>query len=367
MLLGLIGCNGNQLAEQVFSPDPELQTPTPSIPRETPQLVLPGAFPSTIPVYPEAQLKAIAPNLDATQGRVTWESTDPVNLIQNYYQSQLTSANWNVTTDESDYSLTATKDDLELELSLNPSTSLTEIVVAYQSVEEEQQQPQTTQPSNNNNTISDIDAIPPQHQEYIQDLANLGLFSDLKDGFKPNQVITRREYARWLLTAHNLLYSDSPGQQINRVSQATQTAFEDITPDDPDFPIIQGLAEAGIIPSPLTGDTNASQFRPEDPLTRADLIAWKVPLDYRRALPPASIEDIRETWGFQDVNLIDPEARQALYIDEQNGSRANVRRAFGYTTLFQPDKTVTRSEAAAVLWYFGYQNQGISAAELNSQ
>jgi len=37
---------------------------------------------------------------------------------------------------------------------------------------------------------------------------------------------------------------------------------------------------------------------------------------------------------------------------------------FGYTTLFQPKKPVTRAEAAASLWYFGFQGDGITAKEI---
>ena len=53
-----------------------------------------------------------------------------------------------------------------------------------------------------------------------------------------------------------------------------------------------------------------------------------------------------------------------LYADHQNGDKANIRRVLGYTTLFQPKKPVSRSEAAAALWYFGYQGDGLSAADV---
>ncbi|MGB3642768.1 MAG: S-layer homology domain-containing protein, partial [Rivularia sp. (in: cyanobacteria)] len=49
--------------------------------------------------------------------------------------------------------------------------------------------------------------------------------------------------------------------------------------------------------------------------------------------------------------------------DYQNGEQSNIRRVFGYTTLFQPKKAVTRAEAAAALWYFGTESEGISAKE----
>ncbi|MCA1995168.1 MAG: S-layer homology domain-containing protein, partial [Coleofasciculus sp. S288] len=45
------------------------------------------------------------------------------------------------------------------------------------------------------------------------------------------------------------------------------------------------------------------------------------------------------------------------------GEQSNIRRVFGYTTLFQPKKSVTRAEAASTLWYFGSQGEGLSARE----
>ncbi|HEY9747138.1 MAG TPA: S-layer homology domain-containing protein, partial [Allocoleopsis sp.] len=89
-----------------------------------------------------------------------------------------------------------------------------------------------------------------------------------------------------------------------------------------------------------------------------------LPLDTRQALPTASLDAVKETWGFQDAAKIDPKALRAVLADFQNGDLANIRRALGYTTLFQPKKSVTRAEAAATLWYFGSQGEGVSALEL---
>jgi hypothetical protein len=72
---------------------------------------------------------------------------------------------------------------------------------------------------------------------------------------------------------------------------------------------------------------------------------------------------VKQTWGFQDVGKIDPKALRAVLADFQSGEQSNIRRVFGYTTLFQPKKPVTRAEAAAALWYFGTQGDGVSAAD----
>lgn len=220
--------------------------------------------------------------------------------------------------------------------------------------------------------FSDLTKAPKELQQYVSDLAQLGVLtpasskdSQAKDKtlFEPNSVITRRDYVRWLVAANNRLYAAQPAKQIRVSTDAAQPAFQDVPRQDPDFPTIQGLAEAGLIPSPLTGDSTTVNFRPDAPLTREALILWKVPADTRQALPTASLDAIKQTWGFQDAARIDPKAMRAVLADFQNGDLANLRRAFGYTTLLQPKKAVTRAEAAAALWYFGFQGDGQSAQD----
>ncbi|MEM9485503.1 MAG: S-layer homology domain-containing protein, partial [Cyanobacteria bacterium P01_F01_bin.116] len=182
--------------------------------------------------------------------------------------------------------------------------------------------------------------------------------------FLPNAIITRREYARWLLAANNRFYGDQRAKKIRPAVESSQPAFQDVGVANIDFPAIQGLAEAGIIPSTLNGSTTAIKFRPDAPLTRKDLILWKVPLDQRAAIPDATATAVNEAWGFQDAGKIEPAALKAVLADHGNGDFANIRRALGYTTLFQPDKGVTRAEAAAVLWRFGKSTEGLTATEL---
>ncbi|MBW4600271.1 MAG: S-layer homology domain-containing protein [Calothrix sp. FI2-JRJ7] len=221
--------------------------------------------------------------------------------------------------------------------------------------------------------FTDINKAPQQLQRYIQDLATLGVLTTSTNQakgntntnlFEPGKVITRREYARWLIAANNAMYASNPAKQIRTVSETTQPAFTDVPKTNPDFAFIQGLAEAGIIPSTLSGDSTEVLFRPDAPLTREQLLLWKLPLDTRSALPTANLEAVKQTWGFQDAGKIDSRALRAVLADYQNGEQSNIRRVFGFTTLFQPKRTVTRAEAAAALWYFGTQGDGISAADV---
>ncbi|MGK7899896.1 MAG: S-layer homology domain-containing protein [Hormoscilla sp.] len=204
--------------------------------------------------------------------------------------------------------------------------------------------------------------IPEPLRQYVADLIELGVLTPAD--LAPDRTVMRRQYVRWLMLANNKMYAHNPGKQIRpSTSKSAEPVFQDVPRTDPDFPLIQGLAEAGILPSRLTGDGTVVLFRPDTALTRAEMILWKVPLDIRRALPTATIDTVKETWGFQDAAKIDPKSLRAVLADYQNGEKANIRRSFGYTNLFQPTKTVSAIEAAASLWYFGYQGDGISAVE----
>ncbi|MEM6251996.1 MAG: S-layer homology domain-containing protein [Cyanobacteria bacterium P01_D01_bin.156] len=243
-------------------------------------------------------------------------------------------------------------------------------LTAATTVVEEPVIPEFTQTS-----YTDIGEAPEELQQYVEDLVELDVLMliDVKadddiernpNEFLPNEVITRREYARWLLAANNRFYADQAVKKIRPAVQSSKPAFQDVGVVNIDFSAIQGLAEAGIIPSVLNGTSTAVKFRPDAPLTRKDLILWKVPLDQRAVLSTATVESVTEAWGFQDAGKIEPIALKAVLADHNNGEFANIRRALGYTTLFQPDKGVTRAEAAAVLWRFGNSTEGVTAAAL---
>ena len=210
--------------------------------------------------------------------------------------------------------------------------------------------------------FQDLDQVPAALKSWIEDLAQLGTIS-AKTGqnFQPNIPVARREYARWLLETNNRLYQDQPSRQIRLAQPSDRPSFSDIPASHPDFAIIQGLANAGLIAS---GD----RFRPNDQLSREDLIQWKIPLDLRQPLPNANLNSINQAWGFQDSDRISEVAQRAIFADAQLRDLSNIRRSFGFTTLLQPQRPVTRAEAAASLWYFGTATDGISVAKaLQSQ
>jgi hypothetical protein len=408
--------------EESLAADPKLKqnpvvfsSPPPATAIETNSTAkLPPDFPTEIPLYPNAQLIEVSGETDPSpkKVRLRWESTDPVNSVGNFYSTEFGRRNWEIVsrpTAEGQGSLVATRDNLRVTVSLSPTQKVggsTEFAIDYSKDSPEiaaSPQPNnsessasptpTPSPFNSEGTTPGSSAspksakvseqegqIPQQLRQYVADLtqlevlkvrsspraslttdsANLETASTLP---KPNKIVTRREYARWLVAANNQIYTSRQAKQIRLAVDSSEPAFSDVPKTDPDFSAIQGLAEAGVIPSSLSGETKDVKFRPDAPLTRETMILWKVPLDTRQVLPTANIEGVKEKWGFQDASKIDSQASRAVLADFNNGDLANIRRVFGFTTLFQPKKSVTRAEAAASLWYFGVQDQGLSAKD----
>lgn len=392
---------------------------------ESPEVVsqvsdLPFSFPGSFPIYPQAELQEIESQGDSS-GMLVWNTTDNRKAVADYYQAELIANDWDVIkpfTINPQRELAraiAVKNELRIELTLSPPTTKeesegknTKLAVVYHPVDEpipkssivraiDSAQPESTSESPSQPTtpqaeasetkadgsipenyfnsseedFDDLGEVPEQLQQPLASVSALGILTPYTGDanveltkFAPNQAITRAEYARWLITANNRYYSDDPGKKIYVAAKNAEPAFKDVPSSHPDFVAVQSLAEAGLIPSRLTEDSTNLLFRPDAPLIREDLVTWKVPLDTRQSLPKASIEAVEESWGFQDVASIDSSAVRALYADFQNGDRSNIRRVFGYTTLFQPKKPVTRAEAAASLGYFGFQGDGITAQEV---
>ncbi|MDH6056936.1 S-layer homology domain-containing protein [Umezakia ovalisporum] len=388
--------------------------------QKEPTVQLPSDFPSDIPLYPNAKLESVIPASSSENRVVTrWLSSDPSNFITSFYSDQFQKSDWQILqepTDDLPDTFEVRRDDLEVKVSIQPQSitnpkpdqpqTATALFIEYVSSTGAAAEPRETPSSQSKNSnvfgselpddlpkqsdntsgsqitttqksqkFNDVNAAPPELLEPIQDLAALGVLSlksqEVKNSsndsitnlFELTKNITRREYARWLVAANNAMYVNNPAKQIRLAPQSTPATFSDVPKTDIDFPVIQGLAETGLIPSPLSGDSTAVLFRPDAPLTREQLILWKIPLDTRQPLPTANLEAVNQTWGFQDTAKIDPKALRAVLADFQNGQQSNIRRVFGYTTLFQPKKPVSRGEAAAALSYFGTQDEGISAGE----
>ena len=219
--------------------------------------------------------------------------------------------------------------------------------------------------------FGDIADAPANLQSYIEDLARLEVLNPLGEDaegnplFSPNKPIKRGTFVRWIMQTNNRLNRDRPTRQFRLASpDASSAVYEDVPTSDPNFAYIQGLAESGYLPSSLTGDTNEKSFNPDGNLTRETLLQWKVPIDQPKALPTVTVEKVKETWGFKDSDKVTPKNASAIVADHANGDLSNIRRLVGASLLLQPQKPVTRAEAAAVLWYIGIEGKGYSAKDV---
>ncbi|NES95244.1 MAG: S-layer homology domain-containing protein [Desertifilum sp. SIO1I2] len=361
-----------QTAERSLAADPRLENnPALFAPNPT-QAELPADFPSEIPRYPNAQLQTVSPLAEGEPGQLTrWTTPDSAAQIEQFYQAQFQANNWELVEaapDSEPNTLAARRDDLQVKVSWETAqageNAPTEFVLKYLEGEPQAVVSPAPSPSPQPQNPAVANETPEQLRQYVQDLTALGIFNN--ETIQPNEAMTRRQYARWLVAANNRFYANSPGRQIRLAAATSEAVFQDVPRSDRDFAIIQGLAEAGLIPSALSGEATAVAFRPDAPLTREQLVLWKVPLDTRQALPTATVEAVQERWGFQDASRINARALRAVLADFANGEQSNIRRTFGYTTLFQPQKTVTQAEAAAALWHFGIQGEGLSAADVQS-
>lgn len=402
VLLTMSACANSPMGDAVeksLAPDPQLQTEETATPAPSPSpspdqsIQLPSDFPLKIPRYPNAQLETVTESEaeEKTLRETRWISEDPSNAIQAFYQQAFNQQPWRLTQrpqEEGQGTFVATDNNLQVTITLAPSQQpgvTTEFTIQYQSLVpavattptptttiSPSPAPPDPSPSAEPTKPEKTAEIPAELRQSVLDVAKLGVLTLSTTGTpeksttlaNPNQVITRRLYARWLVNANNRIHGNRPAKQIRLGVSSDASIFEDVPTSDPDFPEIQGLAQAGLIPSPLTGDTGAGKFRPDDPLTREQLLLWKVPLDLGRKPGTATVDLIQQRWGFQDTAKIDPQVLGAILVDFDNGDFSNIRRVFGYTTLLQPKKTVTQAEAAAALWYFGFQGDGVSAADV---
>lgn len=421
-MLVIAGCSvhvGGRSLEQALAPDPQLQDGSVAFGQpiaNQSSAELPQDFPKEVPLYPGAVLRQVVTppgGAASSRGKLTrWQVNGSTDSVSQFYRSQFQDSGWQLLAPATDGAIAAQREDLLVTVTILPSaadsastsTAATSFTIEYSRIPTAALTPELTTSANlgatadstNNQPsqlppvstspttalpsletsgqpFSDLDNVPPALRQAVTEVARLGVLQLQPTGtkandssnitaFEPGKVVTRRDYARWLVAANNRLYRDRPAQQIRLGTEASQPIFQDVPRNDPDFAAIQGLAEAGIIPSPLAGQGSAL-FRPNDPLTREQMLLWKVPLDTRQVLPAANIDAIKQTWGFQDATQIEPRASRAVLADFQNGDLAVIRRVFGYTTLFQPKKAVTRAEAAASLWYFGSQTEGVSAEQ----
>jgi hypothetical protein len=299
---------------------------------------LPADLPPSIPILPDAELVGVYGDTI-----LHWRDDRPPEQIISIYGELLTKNQWRISEGLAN-SLTAELDTLALFLSVAQTGQQTDIFLTYI-------------PSKSGGfriIVPPLEILDPYSQDLLK-LPELGIDSSL-DLTAP---VTRREYCRWLVRTNNLLLNDRPSRQL-KLLNGNASPFADLPPSDTDFAAINGLVNGGIL-------ARSAQFRPDDPLTRQEMIHLKLPFDLGQAPPPATRAQLQSLWAFQDSDQISDFAVRAIVADGQLGEKSNIRRSFGLTTILQPQQPVTRAEALASLWHFGTPIDGITVADYNQK
>lgn len=216
-------------------------------------------------------------------------------------------------------------------------------------------------------SYSDIAGTP--IERYVTGLSQLGVFGTPGGAFDPDGTITRGEFAKWLVLANNGIFENAPEKKI-ALSHVTKPAYSDVPPSHPDFPYVQGLKDAGF----AVGFPDGT-FKPDAPLTREQMIAMKATVDRGGTSTYYVISANSMMPNWKDAGLIATMYRGAIAEDSALDKSAvanwdqprmaigNVSRAFGPIASFEPQATVTRGQAAAVLWKMGPHNTDITNPE----
>lgn len=389
MLLG--GCAPQTRWEKYLAPDPTLQQQpfqwgqsldayvSKPLPATIP-VTLPANFPQDLPLVLQAQL--IQSQMTDGGTETLWIAPASLAEVTDFYTKRLPPLGWQIQAQMNRPGAAATGfrairagEELTLRFSptTNPKTTNLSFLIAYRAAPMLPTAPPETPGSPGGNPVGATwwQGVPDSLRSPLTDLFALNLLRPAggDPDWKPGEPVTRRQYARWLFAVYNRFYDDLPDRQIRPAAiQGNTPVFSDLTTSDPDFATIQGLAEAGVIPSRLTQGSAVLAFGPDLPLTRETLILWKIPLDLGKTPPPTNLQQVQAAWGFTDLGKSDPQLWPLLKVDAQNqtakSDRSTLRRVFGYTKLLQPDKSVTGAEAAASLWAIGYGDRIRTAKDL---
>lgn len=166
-------------------------------------------------------------------------------------------------------------------------------------------------------------------REAIEYLADTGILSGYEDGsFKPDNSITRGEFAKIMSTLPDVKYS--PKLSAN---------FLDVKDDAWYSEAVYKAAELGI----MSGDTEG-YFKPDSPITREDAAAVieRGKMVWGKVLTP-----VREKVEFKDYTEISDYAKRSVEVLYMAGI---VNGAADGS--FNPKSEITRAEAAAMIYRF---------------
>lgn len=189
----------------------------------------------------------------------------------------------------------------------------------------------------------------------------LNIFEPITTKFEPQKPATRREFVKWLVKSANILLTRAklPDKCI-RMAREAKSSFTDIKDTDPDLPLIEGLLNAGI----AVGYEDQT-FKPEQPITRAEMFALKGALDeivsYGKANVEAAAGDWFYTGTYSDYKLVPRSLAGGMRLAFNSGE---IGRVYGTLRMIKPNEKVTRAEAALCVSSLGAQHE-MSISKLN--
>jgi hypothetical protein len=214
-------------------------------------------------------------------------------------------------------------------------------------------------------TFSDIAGI--FAETAIKQEAAAGLFGMKTGKFEPYGSIARGQFVQWLATINNMYFAKDPGTQIRYAEADSDQTFVDVPKGSRYFKYVQGMVNSGFVVG-----IDKTHFAPDRSLTREEMIAIMTSREQGanplpKAGPPATWSST-ECAGSLGVPLSDRDKISKPYwgaFQANNGwgcSRAYdlVKRVYGNTKLFSPQKLATRADVAVLLQHVG----GADAANL---
>jgi hypothetical protein len=191
----------------------------------------------------------------------------------------------------------------------------------------------------------------------IKQEATLGVFGNAISGkFNPYGTLPRADYVRWLVIANNIYFKTQPDKQIRLAEANSDQSFVDVPKSNPDFKYIEGMVNSGFVIG-----IDKKHFAPNRPLTREEMIAILMSRDANSsALPnagPPSTWNYSSGGGTISVDFTDRDKVSKPYwgaFQLNNGwgnslALQEIKRIYGNTKIFYPQKTVTRGDAAVAL------------------
>lgn len=250
-------------------------------------------------------------------------------------------------TDCSDYELDSLESAKLLELQSEIKTILSERNIGNSNTTETSTSNQVAKIPGQN--LVGLEDTPSPNKEMARELDQIGVFDNFGKDFQLLKPITRGEYLTLLYYANNAIRL--PKNHL-RLAPAHDPGFTDIDSQHPAYKYVQAFSHSG-----YSVGYPDNTFKPDQPITREEMIGIKAPLD--AGTPDSSGHNI---WDFNDFDQIDPKFVRFIFADhflKKSGKGSNIQRAFGSIKSFKPKESVFGYEAIGSVWQFG--GKGIPA------